>query len=634
MALATRRAQPAANGRDGGRERSLLALPSSPSADTVAHWTFAGLASAVIILLLWFTYEMVTNSLPSLLRFGPGFLVTQTWDPVREVFGVLPFIYGTLVTSAIAIALSVPISLGIAIFLSEVAQPRIRQPLSFLVELLAAIPSVVYGLWALFILVPIMKTTIEPSLKGVLGFLPFFQGTPFGLDMLTAGVVLAIMITPTVTAASREALLAAPREYREAAYALGATRWEVSWRIVVPHVRSGLFGAVILGLGRAVGETMAVTMVIGNRPEISWSLFDPGYTLASVVANEFTEATTPLYVSALIEVGLVLFLIALVINVSARVLIQRAWRREGRPRPSLLARIAAFLVLVTHYRTTERRRRIVDRVMTGLMVLCLIVALVPLVSILYEVIRRGASALSFEFLTGLPVAAGEVGGGIGNAILGSFLIVGIAAAIGVPLGLAAGIYVAEYGKQGWLGRTIRLLNDVLTEFPSIVIGIFAYLAVVLVMGHFSAFAGSFALAIIMLPVIARTTEESLRLVPHDVREAALALGVPKWKATLFVTVPAAKGGVVTGILLAIARIMGETAPLILTVLGSSFWFAGFDKPTAAMPLTIYTYAISPFPDWHEKAWGAAFVLLIIVLALNIVVRAATGRGMWRWKSGR
>jgi len=185
-----------------------------------------------------------------------------------------------------------------------------------------------------------------------------------------------------------------------------------------------------------------------------------------------------------------------------------------------------------------------------------------------------------------------------------------------------------------LGRTIRLLNDVLTEFPSIVIGIFAYLVIVLATGRFSAFAGSFALAIIMLPVIARTTEESLRLVPNDVREAALALGVPKWKATLFVTVPAAKGGVVTGILLAVARIMGETAPLILTVLGSSFWFSGFDQPTAAMPLTIYTYAISPFPDWHEKAWGAAFVLLMIVLTLNIVVRAATGRGMWRWKLGR
>ncbi|HEV8595369.1 MAG TPA: phosphate ABC transporter permease PstA, partial [Thermoplasmata archaeon] len=216
----------------------------------------------------------------------------------------------------------------------------------------------------------------------------------------------------------------------------------------------------------------------------------------------------------------------------------------------------------------------------------------------------------------------------------SFIIVGVAAAIGVPLGLASGIYVSEYGARGWLGRTIRLLNDVLAEFPSIVIGIFAYLAVVLVTGHFSAFAGSFALSIIMLPVVARTTEEALRLVPNDVREAALALGVPKWKATLLVTVPAAKGGIVTGVLLAVARIMGETAPLVLTVLGSSFWFAGLDQPTAAMPLTIYSYAISPFPDWHEKAWGAAFVLLIIVLALNIVVRAVTGRGTWSLKSNR
>ncbi len=621
---------------DGARRRgdAVRAPRTRLSGDTVAHWTFAALASAVIVLLVWFTYQMVTNSLPSITRFGLGFLVTQTWDPVREVYGVLPFICGTLVTSAIAIALSVPISLGIAMFLSEVAAPRIRQPLSFLVELLAAIPSVVYGLWALFILVPVMKTTVEPALKGALGFLPLFQGAPYGLDMLTAGVVLAIMITPTVTAASREALLAAPREYREAAYALGATRWEVTWRVVVPYVRSGLFGAVILGLGRAVGETMAVTMVIGNRPEISWSLLQPGYTLASVVANEFTEATTPMYVSALIEVGLVLFLIALLINVSARLLIQRVWRRQKGARSSLFARAVALVVRTIGYRTTERRRRIFDRLMTSLMVGCLVVALIPLVSILYEVVRRGAPALSPQFLTALPVPAGEVGGGIGNAILGSFLIVGVATLIGVPLGLAAGIYVAEYGKEGWLGRTIRLLNDVLTEFPSIVIGIFAYLAVVLATGHFSAFAGSIALAIIMLPIVARTTEESLRLVPNDVREAALALGVPKWKATLFVTVPSAKGGVVTGVLLSVARIMGETAPLILTVLGSSFWFSGFDQPTAAMPLTIYTYAISPFPDWHEKAWGAAFVLLMIVLMLNIVVRAATGRGLWRAKPGR
>ena len=648
-------ARPTAAGPDDypqNRKRAFR-LPSIPRPDAIAHWIFAGLASVVILLLLWFTYEMVTNSRPSLARFGFGFLTTQTWDPVREIFGVLPFIYGTVVTSAIAVVLSVPISLAIAIFLSDVASPRVRQPLSFLVELLAAIPSVVYGLWALFLLVPFMKTWVEPTLMGTLGFLPLFQGTPFGLDLLTAGVVLAIMITPTVTAASREALLAAPRSQKEAAYALGATRWEVTRRVVIPHVRSGLFGAVILGLGRAVGETMAVTMVIGNRPQISWSLLNPGYTLASVVANEFTEATTSLYISSLIEVGLVLFGLALLINVTARLLIGRAWRsgsREPGAKPTWKSVLAFVLggwlvrgldvawrapgraARALGYRTTERSRRTADRVMTGLMVAALVVALVPLASILWEVVIRGAPALSLGFLSGLPVPAGEVGGGIGNAILGSFIVVGLASAIGVPLGLATGIYVSEYGRNGWLGRTIRLLNDVLTEFPSIVVGIFAYLAVVLVTGHFSAFAGSFALAVIMLPIVARTTEESLNLVPNDIREASLALGIPKWKTTLFVTVPAGKGGIVTGALLSVARIMGETAPLILTVLGSPYWFAGIDKPVAAMPLTIYTYAISPFPDWHSKAWGGAFVLLIIVLTLNIVVRAATGRGTWRLRS--
>jgi phosphate transport system permease protein len=389
---------------------------------------------------------------------------------------------------------------------------------------------------------------------------------------------------------------------------------------------------VILGLGRAVGETMAVTMVIGNRPEISLSLLRPGYTMASVVANEFTEATSDLYLSALIEVGLVLFLVAVLINVLSRLILARSLRPADRP-PGMgwLPRLMRPLTDWAPLSKTRSRRKAVDRIVTSLAIVCLGIALVPLVSILFEIVVRGGAALGLDFLTKLPLPAGEAGGGIGNAILGSGIVVGLACAMGVPIGIATGVYLAEYARRGLLGRTVRLLTDVLTEFPSIVIGIFVYVAVVLAMRQFSAFAGAFALAIIMLPIVARTTEESLRLVPNEVREAALALGIPKWKGTLRVTLPAAKGGILTGVMLSVGRIMGETAPLLLTVLGSSFWFAGIDQPVAAMPLVIYSYAISPFPDWHAKAWGGAFVLLVIVLSLNIAVRLAAGGKEWQHK---
>jgi len=285
-------------------------------------------AISVVVLLAALAVELVQGSNESLAKFGAGFLATTIWDPVHNIFGALPFIYGTLVTSVIALIIGVPISLGVAVFLSEIMKERRRAAdfLGSIVELLAAVPSVVYGLWALFILSPIVRDYVEKPLSTSLGFLPVFKGTPFGLDFLTAGIILSIMIIPTVSAISREVLRAVPNSQREALIGLGATRWEVVRHSVLPYARSGLFGAIILGLGRAVGETMAVTMVIGNSPSITASLFHPGYTLASVVANEFTEATSSLYISALVEIGLTLFLLALIINVFARFLVWRITR--------------------------------------------------------------------------------------------------------------------------------------------------------------------------------------------------------------------------------------------------------------------------------------------------------------------
>jgi len=296
--------------------------------DSLLKSSVAAAALAVVALVVALGYEIYSGSGLSIARFGFSFLGGRVWDPVHEIFGALPFLYGTILTSILALLFGLPISLGVAIFLSEKAkgQTTLKYVIGTLVELLAAVPSVIYGLWGLFFLSPLLRQYVEDPLHAYLGFVPLFSGTPFGLDFFTAGVILATMIIPTVSAVSRDILNAVPNSQREAMYSLGATNWEVIRRTVLPYARSGIFGATILGLGRAVGETMAVTMVIGNTPRITASLFSGGYTLSAVIANEFTEASTPLYLSALVEIGLVLFIVALTINVFARFLVWRITR--------------------------------------------------------------------------------------------------------------------------------------------------------------------------------------------------------------------------------------------------------------------------------------------------------------------
>ena len=269
-------------------------------------------------------------SAASIRRSGLSFLTSSRWDPVHEQFGAWPFIYGTVVSSLLALCLAVPVSVGLAIFLSDLAPHRVRKPLGFVVELLAAIPSVVYGFWGIFVLVPVLRETVEPFLLEHLGFVPFFRGEPLGFGMLASGIILAIMIVPTITSVSREVLGAVPDTHREAALGLGATPWDVIRVAVLPAARSGVIGAIILGLNRALGETMAVTMVIGNRPKVSASLLDPGYTMASVIANEFAEADSDTYLSALSEVALLLLGVALVMNLFARWLVSATKQRMAR----------------------------------------------------------------------------------------------------------------------------------------------------------------------------------------------------------------------------------------------------------------------------------------------------------------
>ena len=296
--------------------------PTGNMGDAVFRSLLLGAALLMIVIVCAMILALASESMLSIRQFGFGFLTGRVWNPIKGSFGALPFVYGTIVSSLIALLISVPLSLGIAIFLVEQAPYYVARPLGFLVELLAAIPSVVYGLWGIFVLAPFLRVHVEPPLQHWFGWAPLFQGSITGIGLLTGGVILAIMVTPIISAVVRDVLAAVPSSQREAALALGATKWETT-RVVLVNGAPGIAGAVILGLGRAIGETMAVTMVIGNRPQISASLFEPSYTIASVIANEFTEATQDLYLSALVELGLILFLVTFIVNAIARILVWR-----------------------------------------------------------------------------------------------------------------------------------------------------------------------------------------------------------------------------------------------------------------------------------------------------------------------
>ena len=305
-------------------------LESAGIGDRIYRAAITGFAACVPLLLVVIAVEIGMAAWPALHTFGFSFLVSSDWDPVNGSFGAAPALYGTIVSAILALLLATPLAIGVAIYLSEFAPAWLRQPVSFLVDLLAAVPSVVYGLWGIFVLIPLLRAQIVPFLKDTLhlGATPLFSGPSYGPSMLAAGIILAIMILPYISAVAREVLLAVPRSQREAALALGATRWEMIWGAVLPYARSGIIGGVILGLGRALGETMAVTMVIGNTHEISSSLLAPGYTMASLIANQFSEATGDLHLSALMAVGFTLFVVTLIVNGVARWLVWRVARQD------------------------------------------------------------------------------------------------------------------------------------------------------------------------------------------------------------------------------------------------------------------------------------------------------------------
>ncbi len=304
-------------------------LRSARRADRLFMSLLYGASVLFVVLVAGLFIELLSGSWLSIRTFGLSFLWTSEWNPVTDKYGALPLIYGTVISSFIGILLAGILGIFAAAYLADFANRFVAQPLTFMIELLAAVPSVVFGLWGLFVLAPLMRNYVDPFLQAHLGFLPIFGGAIYGTSLFTAGVILAIMIVPTVTAISRDVIKAIPNDLREASASLGATRWETMWKVVLPAARSGIFGALILALGRALGETIAVTMVVGNRPAIATSLFAPGYTLPSVIANEFTEATTPLYLSSLIELGLVLFIVSMIVNGCARALMLTVMRPAG-----------------------------------------------------------------------------------------------------------------------------------------------------------------------------------------------------------------------------------------------------------------------------------------------------------------
>lgn len=317
----------------GGRPERPLIFKESVLADRAFRSVVISCAVALVAIVVLILFELITQSHLSMTKFGFHFLVSSVWDPVAEKFGALPAIYGTAVSSLIALLLAVPLSVGTALFLTELC-PRVLRPLlSLLVELLAAIPSVIYGLWGIFVLAPFLRVYVEPFLENYFGWTGLFTGPKYGIGMLAAGVILAIMVLPIIASITREVVTAVPRQQREAALALGATRWEMLRVAVLRNARPGILGATILGMGRALGETMAVTMVIGNRADISKSLFAPGYTLASVIANEFTEAVENIHLSAIVEMALILFALTLIVNALASLLVWSITR--GKPARSL-----------------------------------------------------------------------------------------------------------------------------------------------------------------------------------------------------------------------------------------------------------------------------------------------------------
>ena len=577
------------------------------------------------------------------------FVTGTEWAPSAGKYGALPAIYGTLVTSAIAMIIAVPVAVAVAVATTVMLPRRLRGPVAAVIDLLAAVPSVVYGLWGFLVLVPAAKPVLEWIAAHNLG-IGALEGPVLGGSLILASLVLAVMVLPIITAVVREVLATVPPEQCEAALALGATRWEMIRGSMLPWARSGIVGASALGLGRAVGETVAVALVLGSQPRLFQSLLGSGQTLAATIAFEYNGAVDSLHTATLVSMAVAVFVVALLINLFARSLVGRSGggggglRRAARgvgaaattPLRSGLSRMrpAARVLPGSPWARTPPRpalpavsrfRRARSRAVEVAIMALVAVALVPLGLVLGYCAAKGAGAISLDFFT----SDGEpdiVGNGIKHAFVGTLILIGISTAVAAPLGILTALFIRECASRGpWMRRLGGFLGgyvDMLLGVPSVVAGITISIAVVIAMGGFSAFAGGLALALIMYPIVVRSADEILRLVPQAQVEAALALGSPRWRTTWSVVLPAAAPGLLTGVMIAIARVSGETAPLLFTAGGAQFFSKDLFEPITALPLYIYNGTInSTVPVAKEHAWGAALVLVGLVLLLNLAARA-------------
>jgi phosphate transport system permease protein len=598
-----------------GRLAKPAVRPAGRFGDILFRLLCKGAAILVLVLAGLLLAVLVWKSWPAIRDLRLGFLTGTRWDPEdapgHHVFGALAFVYGTVYTSLIAMLIAVPLGIGTAAFLAEIAPGWLRRSASFLVEMLAAIPSVVYGFWGMFVLKPFLEGIIPGS----------------GSSIFSAGLVLAVMVLPYIAAVSYDVCRAVPRSQREGSLALGATRWQTIWSVILPYARPGIIGGCFLALGRALGETMAVTMLIGNSPEIHWTPFLPGDSIPSKIANEFNESkNNPLHESVLVELGLLLLLVTVVINSLARLLIWRVGQPRTGKRSSTFQGIqdrggidpAVRTRLDQTLRSANAKSLWVNRLMTGVLGLCLAVSLGPLFLILGYLVVQGVGSLNWEFFVNLPL-----NGGLANALVGSAILVVLASLFAVPIGLFSAIFLAEY-RGGRLSSSVRFVSELLGGVPSIVIGIFAAALIDRPLGGHG-LAGSFALGVMMIPIVMRASEESLKLVPGSLRNASYALGGTQWQTVLKVTVPAALPAIITGVFLAIARIGGETAPLLLTAGNNNFWPNSPSDFIPSLPMFVFEYSKDPDPEKNRQAWAAAFVLLSLVMFLNFGIRLLTGK---------
>ena len=577
------------------------------------------------------------------------FLFGMTWAPTaaEPLFGIFPLIVGTLLVTLGAMVFAVPLSIGCAIYISELASPRVKTILKPAVELLAGIPSVVYGFFGLIVLTNFIRITFDIS---------------SGETWLAASVLLGVMALPTIISVSEDAISAVPHEYREGSLAIGATRWQTISRVLVPAALSGIAAAVILGIGRVVGETMAVLMVAGNAaiiPDPIWNILSPLRTLTGTLGIEMGEVSIGSeHYSALFGIAVVLLVITLIINLSAVAILRHI--REGRTsqstrkplisparRESLLqlGRIAGLVLVllflliaapwwlaavvllaggIWYYakdRVSEKRIQTIAFCLIGAAV---VIVLAILVIILQDIVIHGFPAISWEFLTQPPRDLGRAGG-IFPAIMGTLYLVMGAIAIALPLGVGAAIYLVEYTREGRITRLIRTGVDLLNGTPSIVFGLFGFAFIVLYLNvGVSLLAGQVTLALMVLPTVIRTTEESLKNIPQSLREGSLALGATRWQTISRVVLPPAVPGIVTGAILSIGRAAGETAPIMFTavVFSSRFLPTSIFQPVMALPYHLFILATN-VPGSSTNKYGTALVLLLLVIgfyAVAILVR--------------